>query len=82
MTDVTRAEIRAEDVDETERRLDVRVDEVDAEVRATCAGQPVEDIAVQAGGAFETIGVFLTTQQLDAYADAVSRGTPFTFDLI
>ncbi len=81
MTDVTRAEIHVEDVDETDRPLDVRVDEVDAEVRAKCAGQPVEDIAVQAAGAFETIGVFLTTDQLDGYVEAVSRGNDFTFDL-
>lgn len=81
MTDKTRVALDPDGIEEVDRDITVRIDEVDSEVRAKCVGQSVQDIAVQAQGAFETIGVQLTGEQLAEYADAVSREAPFAFEI-
>ena len=81
MTDKTLIEFEPEGLDEVQRDIAVRIDEVDSEVRAKCVGLPVQDIAEQAEDAFGTIGVRLTGEQLAEYASAVSREAPFAFDI-
>ncbi|MET0446888.1 MAG: hypothetical protein ABWX74_12135 [Aeromicrobium sp.] len=81
MTDKTRIELEPDGIDEVQRDITVRIDEVDSEVRAKCLGQSVQSIAEQAEDAFATIGVRLTGEQLAEYADAVSREAPFAFEL-
>ena len=81
MTDKTLIEFEPDGLDEVQRDIAVRIDEVDSEVRAKCVGQPVQDIAEQAQDAFGTIGVRLTGEQLAEYASAVGREAPFAFDL-
>lgn len=81
MTDKTRIDFEPDGIDEVQRDITVRVDEVDSEVRAKCVGQSVQAIAEQAEDAFATIGVRLTGEQLAEYASAVSREAPFAFEL-
>lgn len=81
MTDKTRIDFEPDGIDEVQRDITVRLDEVDSEVRAKCAGQSVQSIAEQAQDAFATIGVRLTGEQLAEYASAVSREAPFAFEL-
>ncbi|MET0766350.1 MAG: hypothetical protein ABW075_12000 [Aeromicrobium sp.] len=79
--DKTRIDFEPGGLDEVQRDIAVRVDEVDSEVRAKCAGLAVQDIADQAQDAFGTIGVRLTGEQLAEYASAVSREAPFGFEI-
>lgn len=81
MADKTRIAFNPDGFEELQEHIATRIDEVDSEIRAKCLGQSVQDIAVQAEGAFETIGVRLTGEQLADYADAVSRSAPFGFEI-
>jgi hypothetical protein len=61
--------------------LNTRVHEVDELLRARFAGQPTMAIHESAESAFADIGVHLSDEQLDAYAECVSSGRPFNFAL-
>jgi hypothetical protein len=58
-----------------------RVNELDAELRDKHTGKPADDIKPLALLALRRIGVSLSDAELVAYADAVSRGEKFRFNL-
>jgi hypothetical protein len=58
-----------------------RMNELDAELRARHTGKPAEDIKPLAILALRRIGVSLPDAELVAYADAVSRGEEYRFQL-
>jgi hypothetical protein len=61
--------------------LDGLVQQVDARFRAKWEGQPVIDVRDPAEAAFADIGMHLSDEQLDAYAEAVSERRAFQFVL-
>lgn len=61
--------------------LDALVRQVDARFRDRWEGYPVIDVRDPAEAAFADIGMHLSDEQLDAYAEAVSEKRPFTFVL-
>jgi hypothetical protein len=61
--------------------LDGMMRKVDQSLRERFAGRPANDIKDPAEHAFADIGLHLSDEQLDDYAESVSAGTPFNFVL-
>lgn len=59
--------------------LTVRVAKVDEAFRVRHAGRQASEIVDAAEHAFADLGMHLSDEQLEAYADAVAAGRPFTF---
>jgi hypothetical protein len=51
----------------------------DLAVRRRHTGGSVADVRDAAEAAFNDVGIHLTEEQLDAYADAVAAGRPYEF---
>lgn len=63
--------------------LAARVRAVDAKLRAIpLLGQPVDEIKAQAASALATIGVTLPDAELTSYAQSISDGKDFKFNLL
>ncbi|GAA1866932.1 hypothetical protein GCM10009836_54210 [Pseudonocardia ailaonensis] len=61
--------------------LDGLARQVDLRFRERWEGRPVLEVRDPAEAAFADIGMHLSDEQLDAYAEAVAEGRPFSFVL-
>jgi hypothetical protein len=61
--------------------LDAQARQADERLRAAVVGQPIEEVRERAEAAFADLGMHLSDQQLDDYAECVVAGRPFTFVL-
>jgi hypothetical protein len=61
--------------------IDSHVRTVDETLRGTFAGQSAAEIREPAEAAFADIGLHLSDEQLDSYAECVAQGRPFNFVL-
>jgi hypothetical protein len=61
--------------------MDELMRQTDTAFRTAWVGRPVADVSEAAEAAFADIGLHLSDEQIEAYAEAVSADRPFTFVL-